>query len=182
MTDQQTAYYHSKVTNPKEAWKKWAGFAQWIANRLIPGLNDHIRRAADLLPLPHYPLTMPLTLLRRGVASREEDSARPRVDAYGGDRPLYCTHLNLSGHTTHALATNVSRRERMTATHPNNVLLAAGLEIPCRDGLQGGSCFALLNTRRHMVGPNEMMCPICGTTRWVSYMVAPPLEHSLPRV
>ena len=77
MTDQQTAYYNSKVTNPREAWKKWAGFAQWIANRLIPGLNNHIRRTADLLPLPHYPLTMPLTLLKKRGCEQERRLRSP---------------------------------------------------------------------------------------------------------
>ena len=78
------------------------------------------------------------------------------------------------------MTTTIARFERITANDPHNVPLGTGLEVPCRDGQQDGTCFASLNTERHMVGPREMMCPICGTTRWVPYMVAPPHARTLP--
>ena len=67
MATKQTGFFHSKVTSPKESWKKWASFAQWVANTLIPGLNAHIRGAADLLPLLHYPLNKMSTPREEGL-------------------------------------------------------------------------------------------------------------------
>ena len=88
---------------------------------------------------------------------------------------MYCTHLNTQSAKT-------PRIVRMTGNSPHNVPPGAGVEVPCRDGQQDGTCFTILNTEKHMVGPHEMMCPTCGTTRWVPYMVPPSRLNNPPNI
>ena len=102
MAVKQTTFFRSRVTNPRETWAKWAVFAQWVANKLIPGLNNHIRRAADLLPLPHYPLRMP------SPPPQEEGSRE------GGKNPPahVSTHTEATGPCTAPAWTHQSPRHR----------------------------------------------------------------------